>query len=498
LAKGTSFELSWEEARKLLQDPARYCKVPPAELHRSTCTLTAEQTRHMINVEFWELLTDDEIENILGICKVFTRDEDWKDPPRARVITWTWTVNLDMSMKPKFALFNQSQVRHLVHRGNHAATYDGKSAFSLWVYDGVEMYYCIKTPLGWVKNKRLSMGSRPAAFISEISMQILAAKSKSFTATYVDNGINIDDDVEVLVTDLLEVKRRADYGDYTFNEDFTNVRNLISQELEFLGAILNFRDKMVSLAPKVLKKLGGVWLRQRDWTVRDYIVCVCVLVYCSNLLGRRMSPWQKVVQVWARLQGQCMFDPAQLDASIDLQPDIVELLEDWVGLTLTNKPVVVPKEGESFDFILVTDACVLGYSSIILSTKTGQTTVVRGEWPPGYYELLKHSTTSEPLAVAVAANTFFLPTTAARVQLLSDNSATVGEVNKGYSTTEGRFLAEHLARNFPELRLSAAHIEGILCPCDEGSRGLKLNRVKLDLLATRVSVVITDIREHVV
>jgi hypothetical protein len=279
------------------------------------------------------------------------------------------------------------------------------------------------------------------------------------------------------------------------NEDFTNVRDLISQELEF---ILNFRDKMVSLAPKVLKKLGGVWLRQRDWTVRDYIVCVCVLVYCSNLLGRRMSPWQKVVQVWARLQGQCMFDPAQLDASIDLQPDIVELLEDWVGLTLTNKPVVVPKEGESFDFILVTDACVLGYSSIILSTKTGQTTVVRGEWPPGYYELLKHSTTSEPLAVAVAANTFFLPTTAARVQLLSDNSATVGEVNKGYSTTEGRFLAEHLARNFPELRLSAAHIEGILCPCDEGSRGLKLNREKLDLLATRVSVVITDIREHVV
>jgi hypothetical protein len=144
----------------------------------------------------------------------------------------------------------------------------------------------------------------------------------------------------------------------------------------------------VSLAPKVLKKLGTVWLRQPEWTVRDYIVCVCVLVYCSNLVGRKMSRWQKALQLWARLQGQCIFEPQQLDASIDLQQDIVKLLEEWVELTLTNDPVPVPKEGEPYDFVLVTDACVRGWSAIILSKKTGQTTVVHGVWPEGPYEML--------------------------------------------------------------------------------------------------------------
>ncbi|PCI95559.1 MAG: hypothetical protein COB15_12085 [Flavobacteriales bacterium] len=170
-------------------------------------------------------------------------------------------------------------------------------------------------------------------------------------------------------------------------------------------------------------------------------------------------------------------------------------MEEWVAVTLTNEPLDVRKEERMHDFIVVTDASGMGWAGIIISCKTGQTTVVRGVWPPQHLEPLKQSTTAEPLAVALALTTFFEQHARAKVLVISDNTGTVGEVNKGYSTKEGRFLATHLATKYPLLEVDAEYYPGEAIPTDEGSRGADMDRKKLDDFAESKALTVTEIRE---
>ena len=271
-------------------------------------------------------------------------------------------------MRPKFTLFNQAGVRHLVHEGTRAVTIDGKSAYNQFCYSiEVGMYHCVYTPLGWCRVKRAAMGARPSAFIADTCLGVLAEKCRSLTKTYIDNLLLIHTDDDVLIKDLQDVKERADYVNYTFNEDLNDPASLIKSELEFLGTILDFEGKTVRLADKVIKKLASCWARQREtpegepvdewrWTVRDFIVCVCILVYTANVLGRSMSEWQVVLQAWARLQGEAMFDPDSMDATLEELPEaIMTPLKEWVGVTLTNDPLPVEKPGgDKHDFVVVT------------------------------------------------------------------------------------------------------------------------------------------------
>jgi hypothetical protein len=499
LAKGTEQEVSWAEAVRILESGARYSSVPAPELHRSSCALTAEQTQYNIDIGFWQLLTPGQMKEIKGVCKVFTRDEVWKDPPRARVITWTWSVNQDMGMRIPFDLFNQSKVRFLVHEGDEAACVDGKAAFNQFCYSvEVGMYHCVNTPLGWCMVRRSAMGARPTCFVADTALAVLASHSRCVWKTYVDNLLFIGPNAD-LRADLVRLKERAEMANYTFNEDLDDIDGLIRTELEFLGVNLFFKDKKVSLGGKVIKKLATVWARQREWTVRDYIICVCILVYSSNVLGRSMSRWQLVLQVWAQLQGQCMYDRKLLDASLDqLDKRLLVQLEEWVAVTLSNEPLPVLSGDRLHDFIVITDASGFGWSGIIISCKTGQTTVVRGVWPPQHREALKQSTTAEPLAVALVLKTFFEEYAKAKVLVISDNTGTVGELNKGYGTKVGRFLANHLAVKYPLLEVDAEYYPGEAIPTDEGSRGLELSREKLDKLAASYDLTINEIREFCV
>jgi hypothetical protein len=487
---GTPKELAMKEAARVLRDVTRYKGVPKVELFRSSCTLNKEQVQYLVDIGFWSFLSEDDMKDIKGVCKVFTNDEPWKDPPRARVITWTWTVNLDMSLKIPFELFNQATTRHLVHEGPMGATIDGKSAFNLFAYSfGVSMYHCVHTPLGWCRINRSAMGARPSCFVADTALGVLAEGVETkCSKTYVDNLLLVAP-AEMLRRDLMHVKGRADKAGYIFNEDFSDLDKLIREELEFLGLMLNFKGKTVALGPKVLAKLATIWLRRADWNVKDFIVCICVLVYTANVLGRDMGPFQKLLQLWARAQGECMAEPEALKAGIArVKPEVWELLKQWVTLTLENKPLPVPAPGATkHDFVMVSDACVKGWCCIFLSCKTGQCTIAR--------DLMKHSVIAEPMAVAAGCNTFLEKHVVAKVLHVGDNTATVGEINRGYSTREGRFLAEHLHTTYPGLTLNSDYYPGEIIPTDEGSRGEATSQVKLEALAALYAVDVTDIRE---
>ena len=78
---------------------------------------------------------------------------------------------------------------------------------------------------------------------------------------------------------------------------------------------------------------------------------------------------------------------------------------------------------------------------------------------------------------------------------IGDNTSTVREVNKGYSTREGRFLAQYLACEFPHLTVDSEYYPGELIPADGPSRQEAFDRGKLEVLAARYSVSVTNVRE---
>ncbi len=161
-SKGTVLEPPMKEVDRLLNDGSRYSGVPPVDLNKSSCTLNAEQTQYMISIGFWTLLTESEIEDIKGICRVFTIDELFKDPARARVISWAWSVNQDPTMKVPFEMFNQLMTRFLVHQGPAAVCADAKANYNqLGLSVDVGNYHVVKTPLGWARINRSCMGATP-------------------------------------------------------------------------------------------------------------------------------------------------------------------------------------------------------------------------------------------------------------------------------------------------------------------------------------------------
>jgi hypothetical protein len=223
LSQGTAYEVDWEEARRILEDPKRYANVPKAELHRSKCTLNKEQTQHMLDIDFWELLTPAEVEEIMGICRVFTRDELWKDPARARVITWAWSVNQDLGMRVAFDLFNQSQVRHLVHEATHGACIDGKNCFSMFCYSlQVSMWHVVRTPLGWARVKRCGMGARPSCFVANTALGVLADGSICKWKAYIDNLALLGAPAD-LIADLIRIRERSEFCHYTGSQQTRSV-----------------------------------------------------------------------------------------------------------------------------------------------------------------------------------------------------------------------------------------------------------------------------------
>jgi hypothetical protein len=507
-------KLAW----RILNDGSAYDQVPlPPDLSESTCSLTPEQVQYMRDIEFWRKLEPHEIEKIKGVCKIFTIEEWFKTPPRARLITWTWSINLDPGLRVKFDMFPQMLTRFLVWTGNRAICIDGKSAFNQYPLRGdVPYWYAIKTgpgPGDWDVAQRSAMGARPTCFVADTTLRVLAHPIKSAHATYIDN-LFMGGQIADLLESGMTVRQRSEQCNYVWNEDLSDIAELIKVIVEFLGTVLNMEEKTVSLAPKVLGKLAVVWQRRESWAIRDFIIIGCTLLYTALVLGRKMGRWQRVLKYLAATQGACQStDPKRREALLSLPFELPKedfllpgelsfalLLEDWVATTLENKPLPVPEmSGPEEDFLLITDASKHGWSGIIVSTKSGQATVLAAQWPedPAFQQLLGKSAHAEPLATLGSVCHFFKPGVRARVHHIGDNSGQTGEINKGYSTAASRFLAEALQRYFPGLDIRSTHEPGATLPADRPSRGLRVDPDQLAECAAKFGVEITEIRDAI-
>ena len=497
MAKGTKYEKDAELAFALLVTPGTVEGVPVADPKDSKVDLTPDQFQQMLDNGYYEEKPGDAA--ILGVVRVFLHAEGHKDPPRFRVIHWTFTVN-KAENGTTIRLCTVADARNSVHQGNFAYSVDVKSCFNQFpIGEGVRNYYCLFYGGKWYRLKRLPMGQRQACFIAHTVLQVVLEPLECPTQPYIDNVHGISDDKDALFRDLATLRERAGLINMVFNENLTEPEKLVSEVVDFLGLTLDHRRKTCKIVPKTIHKLQFSWNNFKNWTVRQFCSHVSILLYCWYATGQRMGHWQRVLSAWARVQSQVQRNEFSYDRSfagpgtgplpIDaFSKGALKLLGEWTEAALLNEPVAVPKEADLPDFLLVTDASGFGWAAILVSMKTGLYTVAQGVWPESLKPFVKHSSYSEPIGLLAGVRAFFDPNVKLRVAHFGDNKGTVGQVNKGFSTKSSQHVMEILAKEFPRLRIDSNYYPGELIPADEPSRNLPLNQEKMQRFVDHVAL----------
>jgi hypothetical protein len=493
MARGTAIEGDMAESHNWLVDASMYDPVPPASPNDARMGLLAPEFDQVVADGFYSPHPPGS--PIRGVVRVFSIPEMFKTPPRARVINWTFTINSWEKGKPEFKLATQTMIRRSVHDGDFAFSIDGKAAFNQFAYgDQVKSYVCTQFRGKWYHLNRLAMGQRQAVKISDTAIRVLAEPCKTVHYSYVD-GLKHAGSYQDLTDDLRLLKDRSAAVNYTWNEDLSKPEGLIKDVVEFVGLVLNHATKQVKLTQKVLKKIVASWEQHESWSVRAFIVHVCLLFYATLATARPPGTWQRVLQVWARLQGEAYREPAKLQQEVAIALGLLPLIEDWTVAILNNEWIDVPLLEQLSDFVIITDASAYGWAGVVICRKTGQSTVYAERWPLELQSFTSSSSIAEPLALVGTVHSFFLPIVRATVLYLGDNMGFTHIVQKGYSTTESQVAMEYLAKAFPGLRFRAEHTPGATIPMDAPSRGLSFDRAGFRSFCKDRGLDISDIRE---
>lgn len=479
LAEGTSHQKDWELAERFLNDPTIYAPVPPVNFTDSRMDLVPADFQFCRQLDFYAPI---DAGKVRGCVRAFTIGEPFKKPPRKRLIHWTYTVN-QWRYTPDLSLCRTSDARRSVWDGPFAVSIDVKGCYNQIPYGvNVRPFFCFLVGFVWYSLVVLAMGQRQAVFIAHTLLCVVAWPVISPKLPYIDN-LKMAGDRERLIQDVRIVRERSARINLEWNEDLSDPDSLVKPVVEFLGLVLDHENKRTKCVDKVITKLVVSWMNREKWTVRQFIAHCSILFYCTAAVGRALAPHEYVLQLWAATQGVLARGAVKMKQQFIMTDELFTPLEAWTTICITNEWVPVPNPSTAFaepDFVMITDAAKLGWCSILIDMKGGQSTVVSGRWPPQFNEFSGISAESEPIALLAGIEHLFHSQAHATIAHYGDNSGNRAEVNKGYSTRRGHVVAGILAELYPNIKIvSSSHCPGADIPADEPSRGLPLDERKL-------------------
>ena len=487
MSQGTRFERDWDLCVNILTVPGAIPGIPPVDLKDATTRLLSKHVDKLIENGYYEEVPEDE--EILGVVRVFLHPEPHKEPPRFRVIHWTYTVNKAPN-NTDIHLCSVHEARQSVHKGRWAYSVDVHGCFNQFpIGKEARNQFCVFWEGKWYRLLRLAMGQRQACKIAHTALQIIMLPLDCFHQEYIDNAHGADNDRIALIADLVLLAKRAETARMTFNEDLSRPEDLVKPVVEYLGLVLDHENKTCCITKKTILKLRVSWAACNSWTVRQFCSHMSLLLYCWFATGQHLGRFQLVLKRWARVQsevqrGKIHYETPMKDCWDHIPQDLWSVLKDWTELAIRNLPIPVNNKELPPQFMLVTDASAVGWAAILISMKSGLYTVIHGDWPRDLLEFVKRSSISEPLALLAGMRGFFVPGVAVNVLHVSDNQGTVGQVNKTFSTAPSQHVMEIISNDFPKVQLRSEYYPGSEIPADEPSRGKSVDRSKLERVAT--------------
>ena len=458
----------WRRKLDDLTKRSSYPKELNVDLKDSGCALGDKHFKTVVDNDYVREIAADKVE---GVIKTFIRGE-W-NKMRNRWLNWTKTINKATTAE-YCRLTSFLEALTSVHDGDLAYSIDIKACYNQYRY-GEELWplVCFKHKGKWWHLTRMAMGQRQTSGIAQTALQVLSHGTKRQGLAYVDN-LKAAGNREDLLTDLIYIRKRAEYCNMVFGEDLSKPEDLISEIITYLGLILDHKNKTVQIADKTIAKIREMMKHRGNWTLSNFISAGALLMYFCLATRRPLGRFQYAIQCWAAAQGRAQRDPNTKKMRYIESEDLIPVLTEWLELAIKNEPFPVAKrEEDPIDFYVITDSCIDGYGGCVVSAKSGQCTILSGLWRKDLREYCRSSSRAEPLGMLCVLSDFFDRSgTHAIVQHYGDNQGSEHITNKGYSTKSSQIVMELLERELPGIKVKSKYTPGASIPADRVSRQL--------------------------
>jgi len=474
-------------ALRPLEDPTFYAELDVANetAPKKTCFFNDEEVQQQIDKKLCGVFEGEP----KGFVRTFPFEELEKE--RRRCLQQTVSANT-IPRQCSCRLPTMHEVVDSVHKGMWAVTWDFARFFSAFRYaEGIHKYLVFIHKERMLAVHAMAMGQCHSCDLAQITKEIVlqAIRQKipqAHCLGHIDNGLAVTQTYDDALDVVRELKRICRDLGITINDEETIAP---TQEVQFVGVMLNLTGKTVSLAPKSVKKARylGKFLADNALTllpVKFVSVVLGLLMFHHHVArscGTSMaSKYYEAVRFGAKIsRDAAILGIVVYDLGVRIPENIVSQLRSWLDLLGENTGVRIRNSLDIIDArssILFVDASGLRWGAV-LHVNGKEPRELSGDYPFGFDS--RHSTTSEPWAILFAISAMVEENIMEHDLIVaSDHHPFVSAERKGLSANPHYNRVISYLSDLPWYpRL--LFIMGALNPADEISRGRPLNENKL-------------------
>lgn len=492
-ASSPEIKNKWLQNRRWLEDPSMYYKVPPVSTRPRDIRTTRVEAGVLRQLEQHRVISEVPLAKVRGIVKYYTVPEPLKE--RWRIIQHPPEVNeaYDKTCVPKAVISNKNEIVQLPLIADQLdepvcfIAVDFKAYYSGFpLSPAVRKQFCV----GKFMNGRLRMfetNVMPTGMTVSVSIATSATEllldfpKRSKALSYIDNVIFVGRRADI-VADFNVFAERVRIAGIQFNEEWSDVGDLIKSRGDWCGVALDFEERTVALTDKVMSKIRFSSARERSWTFRNFAAHMGALFYSMNILEVNVAEYFTLMRYVSTIGRMMQEDDSLWDKPMNLfmtmSPAAVREFGHWNQLCLANRPRRVTKTvPNDVEWVITTDASAYGYGYIAINRLTGAVLSHGEPWSPAivnkYGDNLRKSNYSEPMGIVSAACRVLTGCCPTSVLFMTDNTCAKFSFDKGYSISYLINEAIYRLRKAfpPPFRFFFSHVPGKDNIADRLSRG---------------------------
>jgi hypothetical protein len=371
----------------------------------------------------------------LGI--VMTRKEMRNSVWRRRQLYWPEQLNNEILQRfGKQPIDLEDTVLHAtnVQSGMKARCFDiEKSFLQMGLSPEVQQYHGFKYRGKYYVNCTAPMGEVWVPAFVHLILKILAFNDESEVCT----ELHIDN-VRFLGRNEAAIDRAAER--FQANCKRANVKlnveavNEMHEVGDFLGTTNDYRRGLVRMAKKTVDKLRSeseIALNPNA-TIEDFRVLFGVLFFASRVLRISLAEYYGPIKFLRRRLHEVSKGVMRESEKAKLWPCMKDDLQRWIDTALENPWTNHVERRDGIELVMVTDASVDGWGSVLYDERTGKVVATGGKWKQ------RHNSSEinelEAWAVRNAAEAFedqLKDSSLKHLLVLVDNTATLHAYRKG-------------------------------------------------------------------
>ena len=498
-------------ALRPLRDPSFYDSMPKKTARGTPYTvLSSADIRAMIDAG---VVCEIDPAEVAGHVVLFYVPEPHKN--RRRPIRFTRDINdrfgrdtcvpIDMATK--------LDIITILRRGDFAIAFDGRCWFDQFlIHKDISRRMCFRKGRRFYRLLTAPMGQRHVVAAAHTTLRKLDLdpENECDSIAIIDNVLKVGDTEDMCIRDGKRFLRRCAAVNADMHEKIDDVETLVTQELEWGGIGLDFKNKTTRLTHKMVDKMRLSWSIRDKWSNRDFCSHMGCLFWTVGIIQvypgdyfAALQCYGRVCRDFALLDGDDKIKNLFWNVPAVIPDDVMQDLQRWTDRALRNRPRYVPEESvpdAQPDWLVCVDACRTGFGYVALCPRTGKAHHHGQKWPAAFAAKNRHrlhqSVFTEPEGVVMSMCHLLSRTDSVqRIHIWTDSVTTMRGGQKGYNSRSEQVndALRRLRTLFPEDHyfFSYAHIKGSdNTVADAASRGRRVTFAEVQGAASQMGAML--------